>query len=80
MNQKMKYLGLLTIIPLFTIAISLDFIDEAEAKKSYGTENKELVCGSGGCTNEILLQPTMQLVSDEEPRIAPIIVIIGIEK
>jgi len=39
-----------------------------------------LVCGSGGCTNEILLQPTMQLVSDEEPRIAPIIVIIGIEK
>ena len=80
MNQKMKYLGLLTIIPLFTIVISLDFIDEAEAKKSYGTENKDLVCGSGSCTNEILLQPTMQLVSDEEPRIAPIIVIIGIEK
>ena len=80
MNQKMKYLGLLTIIPLFTIAISSNFIDEAEAKKSYETENKDLVCGSGSCTNEILLQPTMQLVSDEEPRIAPIIVIIGIEK
>ncbi len=80
MNQKMKYLGLLTIIPLFTIAISSDFIDEAEAKKSYGTENKDLVCGSGSCTNEILLQPTMQLVSGEEPRITPIIVIIGIEQ
>jgi len=80
MNQKMKYLGLLTIIPLFTIAISSGFIDEAEAKKSYGAENKDLVCGSGSCTNGILLQPTMPLISDEEPRIAPIIVIIGIEK
>ena len=79
MNQKMKYLGLLTIIPLFTIAISSDFIGEAKAKKSYGSENKNLVCGLGSCTNEILPQPTMQLVSGEEPRIAPIIVIIRIE-
>ena len=80
MNQKMKYLGLLTIIPLFTIAISSDFIGEAEAKKSYGSENKDLVCGSGSCTNEILPQPIMQLVSGEQPRITPIIGIIGIEQ
>jgi len=77
MNQKMKYLGLLTIIPLFTIAISSDFIGEAEAK-SYGLENKDLVCGSGSCTNEILPQPIMQLESGEEPIITPIVVIIGI--
>ena len=80
MNQKMKYLGLLTFIPLFTIAISSEFIVEAEAKKSYGIENKDLVCGSGSRTNEILSQPTMQLVSGEEPRVTPIIVIIGIEQ
>jgi len=79
MNQKIKYLGLLTIIPLFTIAISSDFIGEAEAKKSYGSENKDLVCEAGSCTNEILPKPTMQLVSDGEPRITPIIVIIEIE-
>ena len=78
MNQKMKYLGLLTIIPLFTIAISSDFIGEAEAKSLYESENKDLVCGSGNCTNGIFLQPPMQLESGEEPRIAPIIVIIGI--
>ena len=78
MNQKMKYLGLLTIIPLFTIVISSNFIDEAEAKKSYGIENKDLVCGSGSCTNEILPQLPMQIVSGEEPRIDPIVVIIGI--
>ncbi len=77
MNQKMKYLGLLTIIPLFTMAISSDFIGEAEAK-SYGLENKDLVCGSGSCTNEILPQLPMQIVSGEEPRIDPIVVIIGI--
>ncbi len=77
MNQKMKYLGLLTIIPLFTIAISSDFIGEAEAK-SYGLENMDLVCGSGSCTNEILPQLPMQIVSGEEPRIDPIVVIIGI--
>ncbi len=77
MNQKMKYVGLLTIIPLFTMAISSDFIGEAEAK-SYGLENKDLVCGSGSCTNEILTQLPMQIVSGEEPRITPIIVIIGI--
>ncbi len=77
MNQKMKYLGLLSIIPLFTIAISSDFIGEAEAK-SYGLENKDLVCGSGSCTNEILPQLPMQIVSGEEPRIDPIVVIIGI--
>jgi len=77
MNQKMKYLGLLTIIPLFTMVISSDFIGEAEAK-SYGLENKDLVCGSGSCTNEILPQLPMQIVSGEEPRIDPIVVIIGI--
>jgi len=77
MNQKMKYVGLLTIIPLFTMAISSDFIGEAEAK-SYGLENKDLVCGSGSCTNEILPQLPMQIVSGEEPRIDPIVVIIGI--
>jgi len=77
MNQKMKYVGLLTIMPLFTMAISSDFIGEAEAK-SYGLENKDLVCGSGSCTNEILPQLPMQIVSGEEPKITPIVVIIGI--
>jgi len=32
MNQKMKYLGLLTILPLFTTALSIGYIGEAFAE------------------------------------------------
>ncbi len=38
MNQKMKYLGLLTIIPMFMAALSIGFIGEAFAEVNSFTE------------------------------------------
>ena len=38
MNQKMKYLRLLTIIPLFTAALSIGYIGEAFAEANSFTE------------------------------------------
>ena len=38
MNQKMKYLGLLTILPLFTAALSIGYIGEAFAEVNSFTE------------------------------------------
>jgi len=31
MNQKLKYVGLLVIVPLFTVAITIGYIEEADA-------------------------------------------------
>ena len=38
MNQKMKYLGLLTILPLFMAALSIGYIGEAFAEVNSFTE------------------------------------------
>lgn len=60
MNQKMKTIGLLAIIPLVMVALSPDLISEADAQKgegspgtqspkSYGSATDKIVCGDQLC-------------------------------
>jgi len=59
MNKTLKYLGLLAVLPLFTMALTTDYvIDEADAIKSkgtgtaqYGSATKFVVCGGVLCTD-----------------------------
>jgi len=51
MNQKIKYVGLLAILPLFTIALSIGYTGEAYAVKSFGTSGQ--TCGQGPCAGTI---------------------------
>jgi len=61
MNQKIKYIGLFAILPLAMIALSPDFIGEADAQKaegspgtqspkSYGSATDDIVCGASLCS------------------------------
>ena len=55
MNTKLKYLGLLAIIPLFTLALTIDYTVEVDATmKSKGTPllatNSKDVCGDKLCS------------------------------
>jgi len=61
MNQKIKNLGLLAILPLVMVAFSADLIDEADAQKaegspgnqspkSYGSATDDIVCGGVLCS------------------------------
>jgi hypothetical protein len=63
MNQKMKYIGLLAILPLVMVALSPDLISEADAQKSegssgqqspksYGSATDKIVCGDKLCSAE----------------------------
>ncbi len=61
MNQKMKYIGLMAILPLAMIALAPDYISEADAQKaegspsqispkSYGSATSNVVCGASLCS------------------------------
>jgi len=61
MNQKIKYIGLLAILPLAMVALSPDLIGEADAAKaegspgsqspkSYGSATDDIVCGASLCS------------------------------
>ncbi len=61
MNQKMKYIGLMAILPLAMIALAPEFIDVAHAQKaegspsqispkSYGSATEDIVCGASLCS------------------------------
>jgi len=61
MNQKIKNLGLLAILPLVMVALSANLIDEADAQKSegspgqvspksYGSATDDIVCGGMLCS------------------------------
>jgi len=61
MNQKMKYIGLLAILPLAMIALAPEFVDVAHAQKaegspsqispkSYGSATSNVVCGASLCS------------------------------
>jgi len=61
MNQKMKYIGLLAILPLAMVALAPDYISEADAQKaegspsqispkSYGSATSDVVCGASLCS------------------------------
>lgn len=61
MNQKLKHIGLLAILPLAMMALTSDLFDQAFAQpaegshgqispKSYGSATKEIVCGDRLCS------------------------------
>ena len=63
MNKNIKYLGLLTMIPLFTVALTISYADWADATnvgtiggpqdqttKKYGSATKGIVCGDRLCS------------------------------
>jgi len=59
MNQKIKYIGLLAILPLLTIPLTIDYAvaDTAQAKGhpggnvvSFGEKTKNIVCGDRLCS------------------------------
>ncbi len=61
MNQKMKYIGLMAILPLAMIVLAPDYISEADAQKaegspasqspkSYGSATNDIVCGASLCS------------------------------
>ncbi len=64
MNQKMKYIGLMAILPLAMIALAPDYISEADAQKaegspsqispkSYGSATSDVVCGASLCSTPV---------------------------
>ena len=61
MNQKLKNIGLLAILPLVMVALSGNLIDQADAykaegspgqvsPKSYGSATDDIVCGASLCS------------------------------
>jgi len=54
MNQKIKYIGLLAILPLVMVALSPDLIGEADAQKSEGSEGTQSPKSYGSATNDVV--------------------------
>ena len=58
MNKNLKFLGLLAILPLLTVALTTDYISEADAAtkssgtgaKKYGSATAGIVCGDRLCS------------------------------
>ena len=61
MNQKIKYIGLLAILPLVMVALAPEFVDVVHAQKaegspanqspkSYGSATNDVVCGASLCS------------------------------
>ncbi len=61
MNQKMKYIGLIAILPLVMVALAPELVDDAFAQKaegspgnqspkSYGSATSDVVCGASLCS------------------------------
>ncbi len=61
MNKKLRYVGLLAVLPLFLVVLTPDFIGEADAQKakgspgsqfpkSYGSSTEKIVCGDKLCS------------------------------
>jgi len=57
MNKTLKYLGLLVLLPLFTVALTTNFVNDADAIKSkgrttdqYGSKTASIVCGDRLCS------------------------------
>ncbi len=66
MNKKLKYVRFVAILTLFMIVLAPDYIDYAEALSAEGS-------------SDIMTSPTKKLLSNDESKIIPIIVI-GIER
>ena len=61
MNQTIKYIGLLAILPLAMVALAPELVDDAYAQKSegspgqvspksYGSATADIVCGDRLCS------------------------------
>ncbi len=61
MNKKLRYIGLLAILPLVMVALSPELVDDAFAQKgegspgtqspkSYGSATSDIVCGDRLCS------------------------------
>ena len=61
MNQKIKYIGLLAILPLAMVALAPELVEDAYAQKaegspgqvspkSYGSATDDIVCGASLCS------------------------------
>jgi len=73
MNANLKYLGFLAILPLLTVAFTIDYFGEADATKGagvgtnkFGTATKGIVCGDRLCS-ETGGKTVMPSTSTEEP-------------
>ncbi len=66
MNKKQKYVSLVAILALFMVALAPNYIGYAEALSAEGS-------------SDIITNSTKKLLSDDESKIIPIIVI-GIER
>ncbi|MEK6931067.1 MAG: hypothetical protein AABZ37_02700, partial [Thermoproteota archaeon] len=69
--KSIKYLGLLLILPLITMALTANYITEADAEKgkgvpssSYGSKNKGIVCGDRLCSE---IPGGKDAIKDEKP-------------
>ncbi len=82
MNQKIKNVGLLTILPIFMIALAPDYIGDADAATQYskGTPNQSFgsvgspVCGGALCGESTTNAELTQVVSNEVPKVDPPVV------
>lgn len=52
MNKTIQYIGLLALLPLVMAALSPDFISEADAQKSEGSEGSQSPKSYGSATND----------------------------
>ena len=55
MNKIIKYIGILTILPLVLVALTPELIGQADAErgpppKSYGSATDDIVCGDHLCS------------------------------
>ncbi len=66
MNKKLKYVSLVAILALFMVALAPNYIGYAEALSAEGS-------------SDIMMNTTKKLLSGDESKIIPIIVI-GIER
>ena len=68
MQQSLKYIGLLAILPLAMVTLSPDLIVDASAQKaegssgsvspkSYGSATDKIVCGDRLCGSEGSIEP-----------------------
>lgn len=82
MNQKIKYVGILAILPIFMIALAQDYIGEADAATQYskGTPNQSFgsadssVCGGALCGESTANAEPTQGLSNEVPKVEPPVV------
>ncbi len=85
MNQKIKYIGLLALLPLLTVPLTTDYAvaDTAKAKghpggdvRAFGDNTKDIVCGDKLCS-EIEDKQVTKKVKETNPQ-GPYVELFGI--